>query len=135
MNILEIKLAETKENIQNNEIIVKERVKSKREYFSDLDVKITTDNKTFWKTAKPFLSDKVTTSSQKITLIENNKIVKNDNDTARVLNTFFSNIVCDLKIPDYNNCDSLAENIQEPVLKAIVKYRNHTSILTIEEVF
>ena len=113
----------------------RERVKSKREYFSDLDVKITTDNKTFWKTAKPFLSDKVTTSSQKITLIENNKIVKNDNDTARVLNTFFSNIVCDLKIPDYNNCDSLAENIQEPVLKAIVKYRNHPSILTIEEVF
>ena len=28
----------------------------------------------------------------------------------------------------------MAENIQEPVLKAIVKYRNHTSILTIGEV-
>ena len=43
--------------------------------------------------------------------------MKNDDDTARVLNTFFSNIVRDLKIPDYNNCESLAENIQEPVLK------------------
>ena len=71
---------------------------------------------TVWKTVKPFLSDKVT-SSQKITLIENDKIVKNDDKTARVLNTFFSNIVRDLKIPDYNNCESLAENIQEPVLK------------------
>ena len=39
-----------------------------------------------------------------------------------------------LKIPDYNNCDPLIENIQEPVLKAIVKYRNHPSILNIEEV-
>ena len=64
----------------------------------------------------------------------NDRIVKNDNDTARVLNTSFSNIVNDLKIPDYNNCDSLAENVQEPVLKAIVKYRNHQGILTIGEV-
>ena len=91
--------------------------KSKREYYSNLDVKNITDNKTFWKTVKRFLSDKVT-STQKITLIENDKIVKNDNDTARVLNTFFSNIVRDLKIPDYNNCDPMAENIQEPVLKS-----------------
>ena len=53
---------------------------------------------------------------------------------TRILNTFFSNIVRDLKIPDYNNCDPLAENIQEPVLKAIVKYTNNPSILTIEEI-
>ena len=50
------------------------------------------------------------------------------------MNTFFSNIVSDLKIPDCNNCDALAENIQEPLLKAIVKYRNHPSIVTIGEV-
>ena len=91
--------------------------KTKREYYSNLDVKNITDNKTFWKTVKRLLSDKVT-STQKITPIENDKIVKNDNDTARVLNTFFSNIVRDLKIPDYNNCDPMAENIQEPVLKS-----------------
>ena len=80
--------------------------KSKREYYSNLDVKNITDNKTFCKTVKPFLSHKVT-STQKITLVENNKMIKNDNDTARVLNTFFSNIVRDLKIPDYNNCDPI----------------------------
>ena len=94
--------------------------KPKREYCSNLDVKNITDNNTFWKTVKPFLSDKVT-STQKITLIETYKIVKIDNDAARVLNNFFPNIVRDLKIPDYNNCDPMAENIQEPVLKAIVK--------------
>ena len=53
---------------------------------------------------------------------------------TRILNTFFSNIVRDLKIPDYNNCDPLAENIQEPVLKAIVEYTNNPSILTIGEI-
>ena len=70
--------------------------KSKREYYSNLDVKNITDNKVFWKTVKLFQSNKVT-STQRITLIENDKIVKNDNDTARVLNTFFSTIVRDLR--------------------------------------
>ena len=62
------------------------------------------------------------------------KFVKNDDDTARVFNTFYSNIVSYLKIPDYNNCDPLVENIQELVLKVIEKYRNHPSILTIRGV-
>ena len=67
--------------------------KSKREYDSSLDVKNINDNKTFWKTLKTFLLDKAT-STQKITLIDNDKIAKNDGDIAGVLNTFFS----DLKI-------------------------------------
>ena len=41
--------------------------KLNREYYSSLDVKNITDKKTFWKTVKPFLSDKVTTT-QKLTL-------------------------------------------------------------------
>ena len=47
---------------------------------------------------------------------------------------FFLNIVRDLKILDYNNCDPLAENIQEPVLKATIKYRSHSSMRIIGEV-
>ena len=95
--------------------------KSKREYCSSLDVKNITGNKTFWKTVKCFLSDKVT-STQKITLIDNDKTVKNDDDTERVLKTFFSEIVTDLEIPCYNNSDPLADKIQEPDRKK----RNHT---------
>ena len=75
--------------------------------------------------------DKIT-SSQKITLIGNDKIVKND-DLAKFLNTFSSDIISDLKIPDYNNRNLSAENIQEPVLKAIVKDRNHLSIGELKE--
>ena len=83
------------------------------------------------KTLKPFALDKAT-FTQKITLVDNDKIVKND-DLARVLNTCFSNIVSDLKVPDYNNCNPLAENIQEPVLKTIVKDGNHPSIGEVKE--
>ena len=108
--------------------------KSKSEYFGNLNEKKISDNKTFSKTIKPFLSDKIT-STQKITLIEKEKIIMGDDNTAEVLNTFFSNIASNLKIKGYSNCDPLANNIRDPVLKCIVKYRNHPSILAIGEVY
>ena len=36
-----------------------------------------------------------------------------------------------LNIANYENCDSLAENIDDPTLKAIAKGRNDPSILAI----
>ena len=95
--------------------------KSKTEYYNILDIINITDNKTFLKTVKPFLLDKVT-STQKVTLIDNDKIVKSDDNTTRDLNTFFSNIVSDLKILDYNNFNPSVENIQESALKEMKKY-------------
>ena len=47
--------------------------KSKKLYYSNLDEKKVTD-KTFWKTIKPFLSNKIV-SREKITLIEEDEIV------------------------------------------------------------
>ena len=49
--------------------------KTKTQYYSNLDEKNVTDNKAFWKTVKPFLSDKIT-SKEKITLIEENESFK-----------------------------------------------------------
>ena len=51
-------------------------------------MKYVTDNKAFWKTVKLFLSNKIT-PKEKVTLIEENEIVSNDESTAQVLNTFF----------------------------------------------
>ena len=107
--------------------------KTKTQYYSNLDEKNVTDNKAFWKTVKPFLSDKIT-SKEKITLIEENEIVSNDENTAQVLNTFFSDIVGSLNIPEYIANDPISDNISDPIIKLIVKYRKHPSILTIGEV-
>ena len=82
------------------------------------------DNKTFWKTIKPFLSDK-TTSTQKITLVEKEEIIMSDNNTAKVLNSFFSNTVSNLKIEGHSNCATLDNKIRDPFLKCIAKYWNH----------
>ena len=56
-------------------------------------------------------------------------------NTPEVLNTLFPNIVSNLKIEEYSNCDNLIDNIRDPVFKCVVKYRNHPSILAIEEVY
>ena len=61
-------------------------------------------------------------------------LVSNDDNTAQVLNTYFSNIVGSLNIPEYVTNDPISDNISDPIIKLIVKYRKHSSILTIGEV-
>ena len=78
--------------------------KVKKKYYGSLDKKHVTDNKTFWKTVKSFLSDK-TINSPKITLVEKNEIINNEEKIAETFNTFFTNIVSNLKIPPYQNTD------------------------------
>ena len=51
----------------------------------------------------------------------------------RLGNNFFSNIVSNLKIAEYINSDPISDNINDPVIKSSVKYRNHPSILKIGE--
>ena len=106
---------------------------TKRKYYSNLDGKSITDNKNFWRTVKPFLSDK-TPFNAKITPIEDGEIISSDNETADVLNTFFSNIVSNLNLPQYPISNPYYNKIKDPVLKAIVKYKDHPSIKVIERV-
>ena len=79
----------------------------------------------------PLFSDK-SISGDKTNLTENGEYVKTDMKTAEVFNSFFSNILKDLKIPQYSNFDPIAQNIEDPILKAIVKYKSHPNILTIQ---
>ena len=106
--------------------------KTKMNYYGNLNDKNITGNKNFWKTVKPFLSDK-SVNSDKIHLIENGELINSKSKTAKVLNEFFSNIVKNLKIPEYENLNCNFEKVKDPVLKAILKYRNHPSIIAIKE--
>ena len=105
--------------------------KTKKDYYANLNEKDVADNEQFWRTVKPLLSDKVK-SSEKITLIEGEEIINEDGENAEILNTFFSNAVKNLKIPEYQEIDSLANNISHPIFKTILKYRNHPSIVAIK---
>ena len=96
--------------------------KNKKEYFGNLNETNICGNKTFWKIVKPFLSDKIL-SREQITLVENNEIISEDIDAAQTLNSFFSNIVTNLKIPAYADSNSSLENVSDPIIKLILKYR------------
>ena len=76
--------------------------KPKSDYFGNLNEKNINDNKTFRKTIKLFLSDKVSLKNL-MTLIDKEEIIMGDCNTAKFLNTFFSNIVSNLNIPEYSN--------------------------------
>ena len=88
--------------------------KTKKNYYSNLNEKKITDNKTFWKAVKPFLSNK-TPSNEKITLTEKDKIIKTDSKTANVLNIFFSTIISNLNISEYPVSDPISNDINDPV--------------------
>ena len=72
-------------------------------------------------------------SNERITLTENGEIIKTEKGTAKVLNAFFTNIVQNLDIQLYNMDDPICENINDPLLKAIFRYRNHPSIVAIKK--
>ena len=56
--------------------------KAKKDYYSNLDHKKVTENKSFWRTVKPLFSDKNSYFS-KITLIEN-ELLLNDDETSNL---------------------------------------------------
>ena len=94
-----------------------------------------TDNKTFWKTVKPFLSAK-TVNSPKITLVEKNKILNNEEKISEIFNTYFPKIVSNLKIPLYHGTN-FARGIDpfvrdDSITYILEKYKNHPSIIAIK---
>ena len=104
--------------------------KERRKFYNNLDLNFFTDNKKFWRTVKPFLSDRGI-RSKKINLKEGNKIVSEDKEVADILNTYFSGSVDSLDIEKNSFIVNSADHIVDPIERAIFKYNNHPSILKI----
>ena len=79
---------------------VKLTKKVKREYFQNLNIKTINDNKTFWKTVKPFFSDKGNKDQRKNILVENNEINRDDIKNTSTMNDYFVDITKNLDIPE-----------------------------------
>ena len=115
----------------------------KKNFYSNINKSDITD-KTFWKTVKPFFTDKIKTKS-KITLIEKNivsqegqekivseKIITEIQAVAEVFNEFFINIVPNLKISTDHGHDNDFIATDDQVTNAVNKFRNHSSIIMIK---
>ena len=102
--------------------------KGKKRIFENLDLRNVTDNKKFWKTIKPFFTDKVM-NRDKIILVEDDEIISENEQISESLNNFFADAIINLNIPQYEDPTS---NTDDPVLTAIEKYKNHPSIKLIK---
>ena len=123
-------------NEENRAIYVKQRNycvsllrKSKKKYYENLHERNLVDNKLFWKTIKPSFSDKIVTRDR-IHLTENGEV---ELETAETLNNFFGNVIKNLMIPKYSEYDPSIDMVENRTITAILKYRNHPSILTIRK--
>ena len=92
------------------------------------------DNKTFWKTVKPNFTNK--NKTQKIILVENEKIICDNKQNAEIFNDYFVNIVKDLNIPDISSHTPEADHSVKVTDRIDIishKFSRHPSITKIEE--
>ena len=85
--------------------------KTKKAYYENFDKRKVPDNKLFWKTVKPSLSE-IFNARERISLTENGKFVKTEKETAEVFNNFFGNIVKNLNISQYSGFDPIIEKVK-----------------------
>ena len=105
--------------------------KSKIDYYENIDERNIIDNKKFWKTVKPLLSDKSVTNERMI-LVENQKIISDDSKIAETLNNHFCYMVKNLNIPEYSHPFHKSKSqINGSVLEVIDYYKYHPSVLAI----
>ena len=101
--------------------------KVKRDFYNQLDISEVTDNKKFWKTVKPFISDK-SSSKSRITLIEEGKIMSNESEVAETFNNFFVTITDSLGIVENEDIVLPSEDISDPIDQILFRFSRHPSI-------
>ena len=99
--------------------------KAKKEYFSKLEIIKISDSKKFWKTIKPFFSDKGL-NCNKMMLSENDQIISDETAIADTKNKYFVNITKKSKLKQSET--EINELSQSEVLD---KYKDHQNIVKI----
>ena len=108
-------------------LCVKLSRKAKRDFYNQIDISAVTDKKKFWKTVKPFISDK-SSSKSRITLIEEGEIVSNESEVAETFNNYFVTITDSLGIIENENIILASEVISDPIDQIVLKFSRHPSI-------
>ena len=102
----------------------------KIKFYNNLNINKITDSRKFWSQVKPFFPDK-SASKNNIMLIESNEIISDDKECTEVMNNFFSDVE-NLGIDRYLNT-VISNDTNDPISKAINKYKTNPSILKIRE--
>ena len=73
-------------------LVVNMNREAKRDFYRNLDPKKVGNEKDFWKTFKPLLSDKVKNTNTNIQLIENGHTITKRDQIAECFNSYFTTI-------------------------------------------
>ena len=106
--------------------------RAKKEHFANLDTNSISDNKNFWQNVKPLFSNKFKGKTT-IKLVENDKMIDNEIEIAKIFNEYFVNIVKKLGLFTKEQSAISTENSLNEVEIAITKHENHPSIIAITE--
>ena len=117
-----------KNKTQSNESAYKKQIsKGKKSFFENLDTKDITDNKTFWKTVRPFLANKISSNGNKITLAQKDEIISRSKDVAEIFDTFFVNVVSNLCIVINESLLGNSVETNYPIVNIIERCKTHPS--------
>ena len=90
---------------------------------------VKTTTKPFWKTCKPYLSNKHSHGGSKITLIENDRIIFENNKIAKTFNTYFESVTDSLNLFEWIG-ESVHSN--DKIEQILFKFSKHPSRLKIK---
>ena len=127
-----IKVKQTAKIKKNQQNLCKKLLrKTKKLYFHSLNTKNITDSGTYWQTVGPLVS-----KGEKILFNEGEKHISDDKKIWTIFNSFFSDDVADLKIPNHwnylsqKNRHSLPTTIETLILN--IKKGNLDSVFHLE---
>ena len=93
-----------------------------KENFTNINEKDVTDNKTFWKSVKPFRSDKTKTQNWKTEILKYG-------------NTEDAEVAVNLEPPEDKNLSIRLDNNEDPISNITEKYKNRPSVIATKNVF
>ena len=98
--------------------------RAKKEHFANLDINSISDNKKFWQIVKSLFSNKVKGKTT-IKLVENDEMIDDEIEIAKLFNEYFVNIVKKLGLFTKEQNAISTENSLSEVEIAITKYGKH----------
>ena len=109
--------------------------KNIKHYFENLTFQDQSENRSFWKAIKPYLTNNGKISNDNFILYENSEFISDEKDVTKVLNGFYINIVEQTtgEIPVSFSANSESNSGSDDIQIITDQYENHPSIMRIKE--
>ena len=109
-------------------LVVNLNRKAKKSFYKSINT--LSKSKNFWSACKPLFSNKINAMSERILLVDNDKVISDDRDIATTFNNYFNTIADCLDTPSWNPTFSPKSN--DLIQNILEKFDKHPSISSIK---